>query len=99
MLTVIVAGKALTEIALMLLFGRLLLALLARSPARPPIAVYQLFELLTAPVLRVARWITPRIVLDRHLPWVAGAWLLCAWVALTAAKIYLIRIAPVLSGG
>lgn len=98
MLTVIVAGKAVTEIALMLLFGRLLLALLAgaRRDANP---VYQLFALLTAPVLRVARWITPRIVLDRHLSWVAGAWLLCAWVALTAAKIYLMRIAPVLPGG
>lgn len=98
MLTVIVAGKALTEIALMLLFGRLLLALLAGAQ-RDANPVYQLFQLLTAPVLRVARWISPRIVLDRHLPLVAGALLLCAWIGLTAAKIYLIRIAPVVATG
>lgn len=98
MLTVIIAGKALTEIALMLLLGRLLLAVLAGA-RRDTNPIYQLFALLTAPVLRIARWLTPRFVLDRHLPWAAGALLLCAWIVLTAAKIYLIRIAPVVAGG
>ena len=98
MLTVIVVCKALVEVALMFLVGRGLLAILAGA-RRATNPVYQLFVLLTGPVLRIARWVTPRLVLDRHLPLVAALLLVLAWFACTAAKIYLIRIAPAVAGG
>jgi hypothetical protein len=43
--------------------------------------IYQLFALIGRPVVRVARWITPRQVLDQHVPVVA--FLLCAFGYLT----------------
>ena len=33
--------------------------------------VYQLFQTLTSPVMKAARWVTPRVVLDQHLGLVA----------------------------
>jgi hypothetical protein len=40
--------------------------------------VYQLFQIATRPVLRFARWMTPRVVVDRHIPFVA--FLLVGWI-------------------
>lgn len=43
--------------------------------------VYQLFAIVTRPVVRVARLITPRVVLDEHVPLVAFVLLFFAYVA------------------
>ncbi len=98
MLTAVVAFKALIEIALMFFIGRLVLALLA-GPRRADNPVYRVFLILTQPVIGATRWLVPRIVLDRHVPIAAFVLLVCAWIALTAAKIYLMRIAPALGAG
>lgn len=99
MTSLLVIGKALTEIALMLLLGQLALALLAGA-RRHDNFVYRVFEMATRPVVQATRWITPRIVLDQHVPLVS-VFLLCAlWCALTLGKIYVFRIAPgMVTGG
>jgi len=86
MLTLIAAVKLLTELALLLLLGRGVLGLLAGS-RREGNAVYRLLVWLTQPWVRVARWISPRVVLDRHLPLVAFLVLGMAWVAVTVTKV------------
>lgn len=86
MLTVIASLKLLTELALLLLLGRGVLALLAGA-RRDGNGVYRLLVWLTRPWVTLARWISPRVVLDRHLPLVAFLALGMAWVALTVTKV------------
>jgi len=76
--------RALVEVALLALLGQGVLALLAGG-RRHTNFVYKLFLIITGPVIKVCRWITPRVIIDRHLPFVAffflfWLWLLLAWV-------------------
>lgn len=80
--------KLLAEIALLALLGQWLLGLLAGAK-RESNLFYQLLQVVTRPVVRGARWLTPRIVLDRHLPLVAFLLLAFTWLAVTALKISL----------
>ena len=48
--------------------------------------IYKLFKVLTSPVTRVTRAITPRIVLDQHIGMVSFFLLLVIWVALVVFK-------------
>lgn len=86
MLTLAVTVKLLTEIALLSLIGQGVVGLLSgQSRARNP--VYRLFQLLSQPWVRAARWVAPRIVLDRHVPLVAVFLLLVLWAAATIGKV------------
>lgn len=76
MLLFVSAVKLVAEIALMALVGQGVLAILAGS-RRDSNVFYQLFQVLTGPFVRGARLITPRIVLDRHVPIVAFLLLAC----------------------
>lgn len=78
--------KLVAEIALLALLGQWLLGLLA-GRKRDTNLFYQLFQVLTGPFVRGARLITPRIVLDRHVPLVAFLLLAFAWVFATAYRI------------
>ena len=69
-LHVLSALRALLQIALMFLIGQGLLALLAGS-RRHTNTVYKLFILLTSPITKVVRKITPKKVVDQHVPLVA----------------------------
>ncbi|OGS94628.1 MAG: hypothetical protein A3K04_12930, partial [Gallionellales bacterium RBG_16_56_9] len=62
--------RALTEVAMLTLLGQGLLALLAGS-RRATNPIYQLFQTITRPALRITRYITPRAIIDKHLPFVA----------------------------
>jgi uncharacterized protein YggT (Ycf19 family) len=77
--------RALVEVALLFLLGQGLLALLAGS-RRDTNAIYKLFLIVTAPVLKLMRRITPRQIIDRHLPFVAFAVLFWIWIALAWLK-------------
>lgn len=46
-------------------------------------AVYRLLRLLTSPVVKPVRWITPRQIVDRHVPVVA--FFLLFWICLSLA--------------
>jgi hypothetical protein len=81
--------KLLAEIALLSLAGQWVLGLLAGAK-RDQNLFYQLFQVITKPLVAGARLISPRsIVLDRHLPLVAFLVLVFAWIVVTFTKINL----------
>lgn len=86
MFEVIVILKALTEVAAVGMLGQGLLYLLA-GRSRDRNLVYRLFQIITSPVMKVTRLITPRIVLDRHVWLVALLLLATLWLVLTVLKI------------
>lgn len=88
MLFFVSALKLIAEIALMALLGQWLLGLLAGAK-RETNLFYKLLQVLTQPFVRLARLITPRVVIDRHVPLVAFLLLCFGWLAATMAKINL----------
>ena len=89
MYELIVILKALTEIAGVAMLGQGVLWVIAGAK-RDQNMVYGIFRTLTSPVMKVTRWITPRVVLDRHLGLVAFFLLMVLWIALTIAKITIV---------
>lgn len=80
--------RTLVEVAGMALIGQGLLAILAGAK-RDDNFVYRLFQVVTAPVIKIVRFITPRFVIDRHIPFLAFLLLLWLWLALAFLKRYL----------
>lgn len=87
-LFVLSALRALVEVALLALLGQGAVALLsgARRQTNP---IYQLFAVVTRPVIRVVRFITPKPIIDKHVPFVAFLLLFWFWLFLAWAKRYL----------
>jgi hypothetical protein len=86
LLLLVTSLKLVAEIALLSLVGQFVLGLLA-GDKRENNLVYRVFLVLTGPFVRLTRWVTPRVVLDRHVPLAAFAWLLMAWVVATLVKV------------
>lgn len=89
MLQLVVILKAVNEVALMALLGQAALYVLAGAN-RDRNPIYGILKAVTSPVMKLARLITPRVVLDRHIGFVALFLVLVAEAALIAAKIYLV---------
>lgn len=89
MYEIIVILKALVEIAGVAMLGQGILYVIAGARRQENI-VYGIFRTLTMPVMKAARAITPRVVLDQHIGLVAFFLLLVLWVALTVAKIHIV---------
>ena len=89
MYEIIVILKALTEVAGVAMLGQGVLWVIAGS-TRDQNIVYGLFRTLTSPVMKAARWVTPRVVLDQHIGLVAFFLLLVLWLGLTAMKIKIV---------
>lgn len=49
--------------------------------------MWQLFDVVTRPLVRGARRITPRVVIDRHLPMAAFLLLAFLWIGTTLTRI------------
>lgn len=77
--------RVVVEVALMALIGQGVLAALAGSQRNNNI-VYRLFLTVTTPVIKVVRFITPKLVIDKHLPFVAFFYLFWLWILLAYAK-------------
>lgn len=77
--------KALVEIAGMALLAQGLIGLLA-GKARDNNFVYRLLKVVTAPVMKGVRFITPRFVPDAHIGLATFFLLFWMWVALIYAK-------------
>jgi len=88
MLLVVTALKLIAETALMVLLGQWLLGVLAGARRDDNLA-YQLLQVAGRPFVALARLVSPRFVVERHLPLVASLLLGFAWLALTLAKIRL----------
>jgi hypothetical protein len=78
--------KTIAEIALMALLGQWVLGLLAGSK-RDTNVFYRVLEVITRPFVRLARLLSPPIVLDRHVPLVAFLLLAFGWLVVTMIKI------------
>jgi hypothetical protein len=85
-LLLITIAKALVELAGLFILGQGVLYLLA-GRNRESNFFYQLLKTLTRPVYRLTRLVTPKVVVDRHIPMVAFILLFWLWVFLTIAKI------------
>ena len=77
--------RALAEIAGMFLLARGALFLLAGGGRQRNI-VYQLFSIITCPVLGVTRWLIPQAVSDRFIPALAFFLLFWLWIALAYVR-------------
>lgn len=86
MLLFVTSVKLIAEIALFALVGQGLLGLLA-GQRRDTNIFYRTLQVLTGPFVRLARLLSPRIVLDRHVPLVAFLLVGFVWLAATAWKI------------
>jgi hypothetical protein len=86
MYEIIVVLKALTEVAGVAMIGQGVLWVVAGAK-REQNPFYGIFKTITSPVMKATRWITPRVVLDRHLGLVAFFLLIVLWLGLTVMKI------------
>ena len=86
------ALKAVIEVAGFAYIGQGLVALFSGT-RREQNVIYQVFRIVTGPVTRATRAITPRFVPDRHVPFVAAGLLLWAWI------LVIVALAKVLQGG
>jgi hypothetical protein len=86
MLLVIVILKSLIELSLMFLIGRFLLGLLAGAKRQINL-FWQLLDVASKPVLWLTRRISPKQILDKHIPLAAASGLFIAWVLVVIVKI------------
>lgn len=86
MLTLIASVKLIAEIALLALFGQWVLGLLA-GQKKDKNLFYQILQQIGRPFVLLARFVSPRFVLERHHPLVAFLILCFVWVVATGAKI------------
>jgi hypothetical protein len=86
LLTIVSVVKLLAEIALLFLVGQGVLAVLAGAKRQENL-FYQVMQIVTRPVLRTARFIAPKVIIDRHVPLVAAFLLAFIWVIATISKI------------
>jgi len=81
MLTLVVILKALTEIAGLALLGQGVLHVFAGAN-REQNLFYRVLKTITAPIIRVVRFVTPRFVADQHIGMAAFFLLAGIWLAL-----------------
>lgn len=88
-LALVSMAKALVEFALLLLLGQAVIFLISfgRHEGNP---VYRFIRFLTSPVVRTARLIAPRFVVDQHVPALALILLVWIWVGLKIAQIHVL---------
>jgi hypothetical protein len=80
-LLLVVILKPRAELAGMFLLGRGLLWVLAGGRRMDNI-FHQVLAIVTNPVIRAARWIMPRVVLDSYIPAIAFGLVAWIWLAI-----------------
>ncbi len=90
-LFIISALKALVEIAGMALLAQGLIGLFA-GKSRQNNFVYRIFLIITSPIYKLSRAISPRFIADTHLGLVSFFILFWLWVALIFAKGYVCQL-------
>lgn len=78
------AAKAIVEVAGFAYIGQAVVALFAGA-RRETNVVYQIFRIVTSPVTRATRFVMPKFIPDRHIPFVGFGLLLWAWMLLLVA--------------
>lgn len=72
------ALKAIVEVAGFAFLGQALVAAFSGARRHENI-IYQIFKIITNPVTRATRFMMPRFIPDRHIPFVAFGLLLWIW--------------------
>ena len=80
--------RTLVEVAGFALLGQGALALLA-GKYREQNIFYRVLRIITGPVVRAVRFITPRFILDAHIPVLTFFLLFWLWIMLAFAKRHL----------
>jgi hypothetical protein len=75
------ALKAVVEVAGFAYLGQGLVSVFSGAN-REQNVIYQVFRIVTGPVTRATRFLMPRFIPDRHIPFIAFGLLLWAWVFL-----------------
>jgi hypothetical protein len=86
MLLTVVILKSLIELSLMFIVGRFVLGLLAGTKRQTNV-FWQLLDVAAKPTLWLTRKISPKLILDQHIPLATVSWLLVAWVLVVKLKI------------
>ncbi len=86
MLLAVVIAKSLIELSLMFIVVRFLLGLLAGSN-RDNNVFWQLLDVASKPALWITRKLSPKLILDQHIPLATSSWLIIAWVFVVQLKI------------
>lgn len=86
MLLTVVIAKSLIELSLMFIVARFILGLLAGAKRQTNV-FWQLLDVAAKPALWLTRRISPRLILDQHIPLAAASWLTVAWVLVVKLKI------------
>ena len=86
MLLVVVILKSLIELSLMFILGRFLLGLMAGAKRQTNI-FWQMLDIAAKPALWLTRAVSPKLILDQHIPLAAASWLLVAWVLAVKTKV------------
>ena len=79
--------RVVVEVAGFALMGQGVLALLA-GKHRHDNLFYKILETITGPVVRTVRRITPRFIIDTHVPMLTFFLLFWLWIVLAVAKRY-----------
>jgi hypothetical protein len=75
------ALKAVVEVAGFAYLGQGLVALFSGAN-RERNVIYQVFRIVTGPVTRATRFLMPKFIPDRHIPYIAFGLLLWVWIFL-----------------
>ncbi len=86
MLLAVVIAKSLIELSLMFIAGRFVLGLLAGAKRQTNV-FWQLLDVASKPALWLTRRISPKLILDQHIPLAAASWLIVAWMLVVKVKI------------
>lgn len=87
MLLVAIILKSLVEVALVVLIGQGILFVLAGA-SRHQNLIYRMFTIVTGPILKATRFITPRFIVDQHIGLVAFFLLVVLWALALAMKVH-----------
>lgn len=77
--------RTLVEVALLSLLGQGAVGLIAGG-ARERNPIYRFFCIITRPPIRMVRLVIPRIVIDRHIPFITFFVLFWLWILLAYVK-------------
>lgn len=80
--------RTLVEVAGFALLGQGVLAVLA-GKYREQNAFYRVLRIVTGPVVRAVRFITPRFIIDAHVPFITFFLLFWLWIVLAVVKRHL----------
>lgn len=84
-LLIVSVVRALVEVAGFFLLGQGVLYVLAGA-SRERNVIYQVFRVVTKPVVQTVRFITPKLIMDKHVPVVSFFVIFWLWIALAYAR-------------